>query len=85
MDGERLERANALYMSRASYISRLTRIRSDIENQLKLNGKLDQRDKMLETYEKIWRDFLDTHEKYLDNIDGVKEREAALHVYSEQF
>ena len=26
LDGERLERANALYMSRASYISRLTRI-----------------------------------------------------------
>ena len=40
---------------------------------------------MLETYEKIWRDFVDMHEKYLDNTDGVKEREAALHVYSEQF
>ena len=40
---------------------------------------------MLETYEKIWRDFVDTHEKYFDNIDGVKVREAALYVYSEQF
>ena len=40
---------------------------------------------MLETYEKTWRDFVDTHAKYLDNIDGVKVREAALYVYSEQF
>ena len=85
LDGERSERANALYMSRAGYISSLTRIRSDIENHLKFNGKLDQIDKMLETYEKTWHDFVDTHEKYLDNIDGVKVREAALYVYSEQF
>ena len=63
LDGERSERANTLYMSRASYISILTRIRSDIENHLKFNGKLDQIDKMLETYEKIWRNFVDTHEK----------------------
>ena len=28
---------------------------------------------------------MDTHENYLDNIYGVKEREAALHVHSEQF
>ena len=28
---------------------------------------------------------MDTHEKYLDSIDSVKVREAALYVYSEQF
>ena len=56
-----------------------------IENHLKFNGKLDQIDKMLETYEKTWCDFVDTHEKYLDDIDGVKVREVALYVYSEQF
>ena len=40
---------------------------------------------MLETYQKIWCDFVDAHEKYLGNIDVVKVREAALYVYSEQF
>ena len=31
---------------------------------------------MLEAYEKIWRDFVDTpHENYLNNMDGAKERE----------
>ena len=67
-----------------SHISSLTKIRNEIENYLKSNGKVDQIDKMPESYEKIWRDFVDTHENYLDNIDGVKVREAALHVYSEQ-
>ena len=65
-------------MSKASYC--ITKIRNEIENNLKSNGKVDKIDKMLEAYEKIWWDFVDTHENCLDNIDGAKEREAAIQI-----
>lgn len=83
--GERSERANALYASRVGYISSLTRIRREIEEHFKSNGKLKQVESKLIAYEKSWRDFVSTHEKYLDNIDNDKERQAALNVYEEQF
>ena len=46
------------------------------------NGKLYDIEKQLESYDNGWREFVSTHEKYLDVIDS--EKEAAYSLYEEQ-
>ena len=48
------------------------------------NGKFYVIEKKLESYDKGWREFVSTHEKYLDVIDSENEKEAAYSLYEEQ-
>ena len=84
LDGEKSERAKALYASRAGYVGSLTRIRREIEAHKMSNGKLYDIEKKLESYDNGWREFVSTHEKYLDVIDSDNEKEAAYSLYEEQ-
>ena len=70
LDGEKSERAKALYASRAGYVGSLTRIRREIEVHKMSNGKLYDIGKKLESYDNGWNEFVSTHEKYLDVIDS---------------
>jgi hypothetical protein len=38
----------------------------------------------MESYDNSWREFVSTHEKYLDVIDSENEEEAAYSLYEEQ-
>jgi hypothetical protein len=38
----------------------------------------------MESYDNSWREFVSTHEKYLDVIDSENENEAAYSLYEEQ-
>jgi hypothetical protein len=84
LDGENSESAKALYASRAGYVGSLTRIRREIEAHKMSNGTLYDIEKKLESYDKGWREFVNTHEKYLDVIDSDNEKEAAYSLYEEQ-
>ncbi|CAB4030053.1 Hypothetical predicted protein, partial [Paramuricea clavata] len=48
------------------------------------NGKLYDIEKKLESYDNGWREFVSTHEKYLDVIDSENEKEAVYSLYEEQ-
>ena len=54
LDGEKSERAKALYASRAGYVGSLTRIRREIEAHKMSNGKLYDIEKKLESYDNGW-------------------------------
>jgi hypothetical protein len=57
LDGEKSERAEALYASRAGYVGSLTRIRREIEADKMSNGKLYDIEKKLESYDNGWNKF----------------------------
>ncbi|CAB3994990.1 Hypothetical predicted protein [Paramuricea clavata] len=51
LDGEKSERAKALYASRAAYVGILTRIGREVEAHKMSNGKLYDIEKKLESYD----------------------------------
>ena len=85
MDGDRAERAKALCMSRAGYIGTLTTIHREVEALMNSNGKLADVYKKLASYDRSLRDFVNTHEKYLNVLNHEFERQAAYDVYEGHF
>ena len=69
-DGQRLEKAKALLLSRAGFISNMTRIQREVESHIQGDSQLVDMDKKLASYKTSWRNLVGTHEKYLDVIDG---------------
>ena len=60
--------------SQAGSIGALTIIQRDIEARIKSNENPDEVGKKVASYNKCWQDFVGTHEKLLDAVDGAEEK-----------
>lgn len=83
LDGDKTEKKRALYLSRTGYISSLTRIRKEVEVLIE-SGKRTDVEKKLASYKLVWRNFVDTHDKYMHLLDNGFERDLAYDVYEVQ-
>ena len=62
------EKANALFRSRAGYISTLTRIQGDIETVMCACEETGEVMSRKAKYDDAWRKFVNAHEQYIEYI-----------------
>ena len=78
------EKANALFRSRAGYISTLTRIQGDIETVMCACEETGEVMSRKAKYDDAWRKFVNAHEQYIEYIISREEKEKALLSYERQ-
>jgi len=69
LEGERDERARAMFKSRAGYIGALTKLQGNIGELMENCGTLEDVRSKRKSYDEIWRKFLSTHEQYIDILN----------------
>ena len=84
LDGDKAEKRRSLRKSRSGYISSLTRIRREVELLMNERAKRVDIERKLASYQRVWRDFVDTHDKYMHLFDDEFECELACDVYEVQ-
>ena len=63
LEGERTERARAIFKSRAGYIGALTKLQGNIEELMENCGTLEDLKSKRKSYDQVWRNFVSTHEE----------------------
>ena len=87
LEGERAERARAMFKSRAGYIGTLTRLQGNIEELMENCGTVEDLKSKRKSYDEVWRKFVSTHEKYIEYLELLcyeEELEKARVSYDEQ-
>ena len=69
LEGERAERARAMFKSRSGYIGALTRLQRNIEEIMENCGTLEGLKSKRKSYDKVWRKFVSTHEEYIECLE----------------
>ena len=72
------------YRDYLRYVSSLTRIRREVELLMNERGKWVDIERKLASYQRVWHNFVDTHDKYTHLIDDELECELAFDVYEVQ-
>ena len=87
LEGERAERARAMFKSRAWYIGTLTKIQGNIEELMENFGTLEDLKSKRKSYDEVWRNFVSTHEEYIECLELLcyeEELEKVRVSYNEQ-
>ena len=87
LEGERAERARAMFKSRAGYIGALTKLQGNIEELMENCGTLEDLKSKWKSYNEVWRKFVSTHEEYIECLELLcyeEELEKARVSYDEQ-
>ena len=87
LEGERTERARAIFKSRAGYIGALTKLQGNIEELMENCGTLEDLKSKRKSYDQVWRNFVSTHEEYIECLELLcyeEELEKARVSYDEQ-
>ena len=69
LEGERAERARAMFKSRAGNIGALTRLQGNIEELMENCGTLEDLKSKRKSYDEVWRKFVSTHEEYIECLN----------------
>ena len=69
LEGERAERARAMFKSRAGYIGALTKLQGNIQELMNNCGTLEDLKSKRKSYDEVWRKFVSTHEQYLECLE----------------
>ena len=69
LEGERAERARAMFKSRAGYVGALTKLQGNIEELMENSGTLEDLKSKRKSYDEVWRKFVSTHEEYIDCLE----------------
>ena len=86
LEGERAERARAMFKSRAGYIGAL-RLQGNIEELMENCGTLEDLKSKRKSYDEVWRKFVSTHEEYIECLNLLcyeEELEKARVSYDDQ-
>ena len=65
LDGDKAKKRRSLRKFRTGCISSLNRIRREVELLITERGKRVDIEKKSPSYERVWRDSVDTHDKYM--------------------
>ena len=87
LEGERAERARAMFKSRAVYIGALTKLQGNIEELMENCGTLEDVKSNRKSYDEVWRNFVSTHEEYIECLELLcyeEELEKARVCYDKQ-
>ena len=87
LEGERAERARAMFKSRPGYIGTLTRLQGNIEELMENCGTVEDWKSKRKSYDEVWRKFISTHEEYIECLELLcyeEELEKAYVSYDEQ-
>ena len=87
LEGERAERARAMFKSRAGYIGALTKLQGNIGELMENCGNLEDVRSERKSYDEVWRKFVSTHEQYIECLELLcyeEELEKAHVNYEEQ-
>ena len=87
LEGERAERARAMFKSRAGYVGALTKLQGNIEELMENSGTLEDLKSKRKSYDEVWRKFVSTQEEYIDCLELLcyeEELEKARVSYDEQ-
>ena len=69
LEGERAERARAMFKSRAGYIGALTKLQGNIGELMENCGTLEDVRSERKSYDEVWRKFVSTHEQYIECLE----------------
>ena len=84
LEGERAERARAMFKSRAGYIGALTKLQGNIGELMENCGTLEDVRSKRKSYDEVWRKFVSTREQYIELLCYEEELEKARVSYEEQ-
>ena len=69
LEGERAERARAMFKSRAGYVGTLTKLRRNIEELMENCETMEDLKSKRKSFDEVWRKFVSTHEEYIECLE----------------
>jgi len=82
-EGTKAEREFSAFKSRAGYIGALTKARKQLETCVETHETLRNVSAAKEVYDNAWRNFIDSHEKYISCLESEEKKKEACLNYEE--